>query len=172
MPGSSYELYYLHMMPICAHDDSYGSVMRIIGMSVCLRCRAGFGRSPRSRATSGRSAPSERPNPARGSSSCPNLARERRGVWNRPEQERSREGTRPNKNHPGVGRARWRLASSVPSPSPVITERLPTDRVPLRNLPYDSPIYALRRTLPHGDNAGRGCFERKATYGRCTCTPR
>lgn len=29
----------------------------------------------------------------------------------------------------GVGRARWRLASSIPSPSPVITERLPTDRV-------------------------------------------
>ena len=92
-------------------------------------------------------------------------------------------GTGPSKSAPGrepaqtktirgVGRARWRLASSVPSPSPVITERLPTDRVPLRNLPYDSPIYALRRTLPHGDNAGRGCFERKATYGRCTCTPR
>lgn len=57
MPGSSYELYYPHMMPICAHDDSYGSVMRIIGMSVCLRSRAGFGRLPRSRATSGRSAP-------------------------------------------------------------------------------------------------------------------
>ena len=65
MPGSSYELYYPHMMPICAHDDSYGSVMRIIGMSVCLRSRAGFGRLPRSRATSGRSAPSRRPNLAR-----------------------------------------------------------------------------------------------------------
>ncbi len=49
-------------------------------------------------------------------------------------------GARPRKCAPGrelvqaktirgVGRARWRLASSVPSPSPVITERLPTDRV-------------------------------------------
>ena len=47
-------------------------------------------------------------------------------------------GARPRKCAPGrepaqaktilgVGRARWRLASSVPSPSPVITERLPTD---------------------------------------------
>lgn len=56
MPGSSYELYYPHMMPICARDDSYGSVMRIIGMSVCLRCRAGFGHARRSRARFGRSA--------------------------------------------------------------------------------------------------------------------
>ena len=77
MPGSSYELYYPHMMPICARDDSYGSVMRIIGMSVCLRCRAGFGRLPRSRATSGRSAPSRRPNLARELSDCPNPARQR-----------------------------------------------------------------------------------------------
>ena len=46
MPGSSYELYYPHMMPICARDDSYGSVMRIFCMSFCLRCRAGFGRLP------------------------------------------------------------------------------------------------------------------------------
>lgn len=46
MLGSSYELYYPHMMPICARDDSYGSVMRIFCMSFCLRCRAGFGCLP------------------------------------------------------------------------------------------------------------------------------
>ena len=77
MPGSSYELYYPHMMPICARDDSYGSVMRIIGTSVCLRCRAGFGRLPRSRATSGRSGPSTRPNLARELSDCPKVAQQR-----------------------------------------------------------------------------------------------
>lgn len=40
-------------------------------------------------------------------------------------------GGNPPKQKPsgGVGRARWHLAPSVPSPSPVITERLPTDRV-------------------------------------------
>lgn len=72
---------------------------------------------------------------------CLELARRRAGLGrSRSEKERAREGTRLRKSAPsrepsrartlsGVGRARRSLASSGPAPSPVITERLPTDRV-------------------------------------------
>ena len=123
MPGSSYELYYPHMMPICARDDSYGSVMRIIGMSVCLRCRAGFGCLPRSRATFGRSAPSTRPNLARELSDCPKVAQQRcecpkvaRALRRCPEVARQRRAC-PNlaRERPAIEhRARTRAPLTVP----------------------------------------------------------
>ena len=110
MPGSSYEFYYPHMMPICARDDSYGSVMRIIGMSVCLRSRAGFGRSPRSRATSGHSGPSTRPNLARELSDCPKVARQRMmcpDVARQPSSVRMLPGNAPRVRIAPESNKRW-----------------------------------------------------------------
>lgn len=120
------------------------------GFRTSRRYRACFERSDDCRATFRRFHPFEHPNLARRRSGCLEPAREhgwvsgthpatlrcpelawRRAGLGRAGPSRSAPGRESAQARilPGAGRARRSLASSVPSPSPVITERLPTDRV-------------------------------------------
>ena len=184
------------MMPICARDDSYGSVMRIIGMSVCLRCRAGFGCLPRSRATFGRSAPSTRPNLARELSDCPKVAQQRcecpkvaRALRRCPEVARQRpqcpnpareRGRRPNfarqgKRCPNLAREREHFPKAL---TQTRSQARAWQNIPVRAIlfhsPYEAPRYvgarraAIAHAIMRSDSAEGGPW-RTTPYKKIAC---